>query len=153
MPRLTQETKDRILADWHIGKSQNSIAIEYECSPATVNKLCKGIEPKYKEKVNTVISIKSELARENQYQSESFDKEVNKKLKYLLFFQDAAIRNQLKADGLLDDTQRMSDVESHSRITKNNKETVLGKTADSVVEDNEEQQTTEIVITLDSKDD
>lgn len=81
MARLTQGTKDKILADFHIGKSQNFLAKEYECSPATINKICKGVIPKYKDKVNSVVAIKSELSKESEYQSECFDKEVNTKLR------------------------------------------------------------------------
>ena len=81
MARLTEDTKAKILADFHIGKSQNWLAKDYECSPATINKICKGITPKYKEKVNAVVAIKSELAQESEYQSECFDKEVNENLR------------------------------------------------------------------------
>lgn len=81
MARLTQETKDKILADFHIGKSQNQLSKDYECSPATINKICKGVTPKYKDKVNSVVAIKRELSAESEYQSECFDKEVNDKLR------------------------------------------------------------------------
>jgi len=79
--KLTDDLKDKILADYHIGKSQNQLAKDYNYSPATINKICKGIEPKYKDKVNTVVAIKSELAEESEYQSECFDKEVNNQLR------------------------------------------------------------------------
>jgi len=75
--RLTDQTRAKILADFHIGKSQNWLAKEYQCSPATVNKLCKGVIPKYKDKVNAVVAINSDLSRESEYQSECFTKEVN----------------------------------------------------------------------------
>lgn len=77
MARLTDSTREKILADFHIGKSQNWLAREYECSPATINKLCKGVVSKFKDKVNTVVAIKTELNSESEYQSECFDKEVN----------------------------------------------------------------------------
>lgn len=77
MPRLSQETKDKILDDFHLGKSQNSLSYKYKCSPATINKICKGVVPKFKDKVNTVVSIKTDLSRESEYLNESFDKEVN----------------------------------------------------------------------------
>ena len=82
MARLTQDTRDKILADFHIGKSQNWLAKNYECSPATVNKLCKGVIPKFKDKVNTVATIQSELMSESEYQSECFNKEVNDLVKH-----------------------------------------------------------------------
>ncbi len=77
MARLTDDQRAQIVAEFNIGKSQNQLAIKYECSPATINKLCKGLTPKYKDKVNTVVSIKSDLASESEYQSECFENEVN----------------------------------------------------------------------------
>ena len=82
LPIKEREERDaKILADFHIGKSQNQLAKDYECSPATINKVCKGIEPKYKDKLNSVIAIQTELSRESEYQSECFDKEVNIQLR------------------------------------------------------------------------
>lgn len=87
MAKLTDDLKDKILSDFHIGKTQNWLATNYNLSPATINKLCKGLTPKYKEKVNTVISIKSDLSKESEYQAFTFDKEVNEqlRLKQLVF--------------------------------------------------------------------
>ena len=81
MAKLTDDLKDKILSDFHIGKSQNWLATNYNLSPATINKLCKGLTPKYKDKVNTVISIKSDLSQESEYQAFTFDKEVNEQLR------------------------------------------------------------------------
>jgi len=85
MARLSKEQtairKNKIIADFHIGKSQNQLAKDYECSPATVNKICKGVIPKYKDKVNSVVAIRRELNAESEYQSECFDKEVNDQLR------------------------------------------------------------------------
>ena len=39
MARLTDETRAKILDEFHLGKSQNQLALEYEVSPATINKL------------------------------------------------------------------------------------------------------------------
>tara|TARA_R110000744_G_C19323880_1_gene557902 strand:+ start:1230 stop:1694 length:465 start_codon:yes stop_codon:yes gene_type:complete len=81
LARLTDNKRDMIISDFNIGKSQNQLAKDYECSPATINKLCKGKTPKYKDKVNTFVAIKSELINESEYQSECFDKEVNELMK------------------------------------------------------------------------
>lgn len=93
MARLTDEQRGKILADFNIGKSQNELARKYNVSTATINKLCKGLVPKYKEKVNTVASIKSELLDESEYQNECFDKEVNERLKHKEFLFKASIKN------------------------------------------------------------
>ena len=133
MAKLTDEIRAKILDEFHLGKSQNWLANEYEVSPATINKICKGVTPKYKEKVNIVSSIKSEILQESKFLSECFDKEVNTRTQYLLLFQNSALKNQAKANELLELTEDMKDIESHSRLTKTNKETVLGKDPETVI--------------------
>ena len=133
MAKITDEIRAKILDEFHLGKSQNWLANEYEVSPATINKICKGVSPKYKEKVNIVSSIKSEILQESKFLSECFDKEVNTRTQYLLLFQNAALKNQAKANELLELTEDMKDIESHSRLTKTNKETVLGKDPETVI--------------------
>ena len=133
MAKITDEIRAKILDEFHLGKSQNWLANEYEVSPATINKICKGVTPKYKEKVNIVSSIKSEILQESKFLSECFDKEVNTRTQYLLLFQNSALKNQAKANELLELTEDMKDIESHSRLTKTNKETVLGKDPETVL--------------------
>lgn len=133
MAKLTDEIKSKILDEFHLGKSQNQLALEYEVSPATINKLCKGLIPKYKEKVNITSSIKSEILQESKFLNECFDKEVNKRTQHLLFFQDTAIKNQQKANIILETVDKMNEIESHARLTKINKETVLGKDPETII--------------------
>ena len=70
------------------------------------------------------------------------------KAKALSLFQDSALRNQKKANDMLDLTDDMKDVESHSRITKTNKETVLGKDPEMVINNAnvQENKTIQIVV-------
>ena len=102
MAKLTDDLKDKILSDFHIGKSQNWLATNYNLSPATVNKLCKGLIPKYKDKVNDVISIKTELANESEYQAFTFDKEVNEQLRLKNLVFKATEKIIKKATDILD---------------------------------------------------
>ena len=55
------------------------------------------------------------------------------KAKSLLLFQNSALRNQQKANEILDITDDIKDLEAHARITKTNKETVLGKDPDMII--------------------
>jgi len=110
MARLTDKQRDMIISDFNIGVSQNQLALKYECSPATINKLCKGLEPKYKDKVNTVVSIKSELSKESEYQSECFDKEVNDKLRRQNLVFNASEKALKKLDSLIDMTEDAQDM-------------------------------------------
>ena len=110
MARLTDKQRDMIISDFNIGVSQNQLALKYECSPATINKLCKGLEPKYKDKVNTVVSIKSELSKESEYQSECFDKEVNEQLRRQNLVFNASEKLLVKATQMIDKNQTVDKV-------------------------------------------
>ena len=55
------------------------------------------------------------------------------KAKSITLFQNSALKNQKKANELLELTDDMKDIESHARITKTNKETVLGKEIDTII--------------------
>jgi DNA-binding XRE family transcriptional regulator len=110
MARLTDSDREKILSDFHIGKSQNELAKKYNCSPATINKLCKGVVPKYKDKVNTVVSIKSELSEESEYQSECFDKEVNALLRRTGIINDLTELNMSKLKNHLTENKKLEKV-------------------------------------------
>jgi len=128
MAKLTQETRELILADFHTGRySQRSLAKKYSVSVGTVNKITKGLSPKHKEKVNAQISIITELSEENEQEVNAVHKAVEEATKNLIFFQNSALKNQKLANELLEDAATISEVESHSRITAKNKETVIGK--------------------------
>jgi len=141
MARLSSEDREKILADFHIGESQNSLAKKYGVSPATINKICKGITPKFKDKVNTVTSIKRELIEESEYQSECFDAKVNDNLKHLIYFQNSALKNQELANKQLNEDSELYDLKLHADLTSKNKQTVLGKDIDTQVNINNNQQT------------
>ena len=66
---------------------------------------------------------------------------VNEKTRHLLYFQNAALRNQKKADEMLEMSDRIADVEAHSRITARNKETVLGRMPETIIQNTNAQQT------------
>nr|DAX80031.1 MAG TPA: HIN RECOMBINASE/DNA Complex-MEDIATED RECOGNITION, PROTEIN-DNA COMPLEX, HIN.24A [Caudoviricetes sp.] len=71
---------------------------------------------------------------------------VNEKTRHLLYFQNAALRNQKKADEMLEMSDRIADVEAHSRITARNKETVLGREAETVINNANVQSEQKIII-------
>lgn len=55
------------------------------------------------------------------------------KAKSLLLFQNSALKNQQKANEILEYTEDIKDLEAHARLTKTNKETVLGKDPDMII--------------------
>ena len=53
----------------------------------------------------------------------------SERTKYIEFFKKSALVNQKKANAMLEMSDKLSELESHSKITQRNKETVLGKDA------------------------
>ena len=134
MARLTEQDKELILADFHTGYfTVRELAEKYNTSHTTINKLTKGVEPKHKDKVDKLISIKSDLATESLQEVYSVDNVVKDRTKHLVFFQNAAIRGQQKANDLLEEVAEMKDLLAYANLTKTNKETVLGKDPETVI--------------------
>jgi DNA-binding MurR/RpiR family transcriptional regulator len=77
-----QERDNKVIADWKAGVSQNQLAKRYGVSPATINKLCKGVEQTNVDIVNARIAIASELMNKSEYEVNSIDNEVNEALRY-----------------------------------------------------------------------
>ncbi|WP_103600341.1 glutamyl-tRNA amidotransferase [Campylobacter concisus] len=148
--KLTDKTKEQIIADYKAGISQNQLAKNYKLSPATINKLCKNIPQENVEIVNTLVNtaIATNRALEGKSQIEvnSIERIVDERTRHLLYFQNAALRNQKIADEMLEMSDKIADVEAHSRITARNKETVLGREADTVINNANVQSEQKIII-------
>lgn len=78
----------------------------------------------------------------------TLDDVANEIIKHRHLFQTSALRNQQKANEILEMTEDMKDIESHARITKTNKETVLGKDPETVINNAnvQENKTIQIVV-------
>jgi hypothetical protein len=134
MAKLTQHDKELILADFHTGQfTQRELALSYKVSVAVINKIVKGLKPKHTEKVNTQVSILSALSGESEQEVKAINKAVQEKTKHLQFFQNSALKNQAIANKKLNDSMPIHELESHSRITQRNKDSVLGKQPDTVI--------------------
>lgn len=81
MAKLTDDIKLKIIADWKAGVSQNQLAKRYDVSPATINKLCKGIEQSNIHLVNSQVSVITELNGKSEYEVNSIAAEVNNKVR------------------------------------------------------------------------
>lgn len=108
---------------WEKGKNADYIAAKTTIA-----------EKKGKEREN-IISVLDEIADE--------------KTKHLLYFQNSAIKNQQKANELLEGTDSLADLDAHSRITARNKETVLGKEPTTQITNAQQTQIQQIVIQKD----
>ena len=105
--KLTDKTKEQIIADYKAGVSQNQLAKNYKLSQIEVN---------------------------------SIERIVDERTRHLLYFQNAALRNQKIADEMLEMSDKIADVEAHSRITARNKETIFGKEPQTIINNTNAQQ-------------
>lgn len=146
MAKITDEIKEKILADFHTGKyTIRELGKKYDVSHTTVMKMTKGLEPKNKEKVATLIAIETDLAGQSFQEVSSVREAVDTATKHLIYFQNRALANQKKADELLEFADDLADIDAHSRITARNKETVLGKSPETIINNTQQQaQTTQI---------
>lgn len=146
MAKISDKTKEAIIAEYQLGASKKSLAFKYDVSIGAVFKICNGISQADAELVKQQVAINTALAGENETKVKAFHEIVNEKTKHLIYFQNAALRNQKKADEMLEMSDRIADVEAHSRITARNKETVLGREADTVINNANVQSEQKIII-------
>ena len=141
MAKITDKIREKILADFHTGFfSIRQIAERAGVSHVAVHKIVKGLTPKFKEKINAEVAFKAELADENLQQINSVNEVISEATKHLIFFQNAALTNQKRANEMLKTAKTIGDIEAHSRITARNKETILGKEPQTIINNNNTQQ-------------
>jgi len=112
MAKLTDNIKQKILADWKAGISQNQLAKKYDFSPATINKICKGVEQCNVHLVNTQVSVIAELNSKSEYEVNSINAEVNEKIRRMDLvygIQEKALR---KAELMLDTIDSPTDLKT-----------------------------------------
>ena len=122
------------MADFHIGKSQNELAKKYEVSPATINKLCKGVTPKNIEQVNALTRSHIELATQSECEVNAIHKEVDERTKHIQFFTSAAVRNVQAA--MQTPCEGQADLRMRADTILKGKETALGKEPGTAIQIN-----------------
>jgi len=147
MARLSLDDKEKILADFHTGAfTQRELAKKYGVSASTINKMTKGLTPKNEHIVNAKVSVIAELSEQSEHEVNAIEEAVRKQAEHLLFFQNSALKNQNLANEKLNDESGLYDLKLHSDITSKNKQTVLGKDADTNIniQNNNTQQSLEV---------
>ena len=135
MARLTEQDKIRLEQDLLSGgKSIRELAKIYNVSPAAIQKYKNALSEQSIQIVNAGVAYKMGLSEiDNVQKVNAIVNAVDERTKHLILFQNSALKNQAKANELLELTEDMKDIESHSRLTKTNKETVLGKDPETVI--------------------
>ena len=149
MAKITEQSKSLILADFHTGQfTQRKLAKKHKISVASINKIVGGMDAKHEQKVNTILTAHSELMGEDEQEVNAVQLVIDEQLKHIAFFKNSALQNQQYSNKVMKEKNSdMNILESHSRITQRNKETVLGKDKTTeITNTNAQQNITEIVI-------
>ena len=94
MARLTDKDRELVLADWHTGQySVRDLGNRHNIGKTTIAKIVQGIEPKHKDKVDTLVSVKTALAQESGQEVDSVNRAVDEKTRHLTFLHIATIKN------------------------------------------------------------
>lgn len=156
MARLTEKQWLQVRVDYEIhGMSYNQLIDKYQTSKAALSRRAsqekwqKGkAEQLINKKTNAIKELREcETLAEPLAEPEiiAINHEVKERLRLEKMFTDSATRNQQIADELLNEVRydedlklksKISAVEAHSRLTKNNKETILGKNPDTAIQIN-----------------
>lgn len=129
MARLTDEQKEDLLADYHTGiYSKNELAKRYNTSHTTVNKMTKGLEPKHKDKVSTLSTIKAELAEESFKEVSAVETAVDEQTKHLIIINNNATKLANKLNNMTDEIDTADDLKK--LVDANDKLAITLKVAD-----------------------
>ncbi len=144
MAKLTHNQWQQVQADYEVrGLSYNELAIKHTTAKSTIrdyikkhdwvkNKAAPLVEQKASA-INALEAINRTTAHMNPHCIEAMAEQVN----HLVEFQNAALDNQQKANAMLSESDlSMAELNTHSQITARNKETVLGKSPDTMIDIN-----------------
>lgn len=148
MARLTDKQRELIFADFHTGSfSQRKLAKKYHVSVSTINNLTKGLDAKNEQLVDALTSVHTQIADKTEHEANAVRKVAEERAKHIIFFQNSALKNQQMANKAVQSKEDdLNALESHSRITQRNKETVLGKDKTTEISNVNAQETKQIMV-------
>ena len=149
MAKISDKTKEQIIADYQAGASKKGLSLKYGVSIGAVFKICNGLSRETAELVKQQVAINTALSEKSETEVKAFHSAVDQATKHLIYFQNSALKNQKKANELLESTDSLADLDAHSRITARNKETVLGKEPVTQITNAQQAQIQQIVIQKD----
>lgn len=147
MAKLTPKQWELAKQDYEIhGLSYSELVEKYGMSKGSISKRAKDEcwkQGKNEHLIQKKVSVIKELQETEQQIGQlepvvqkSIEHEVSIRLARENLFIDSALRNQKKANEMLDMAAELSEINQHSQITARNKETVLGKQPDTAIQIN-----------------
>ena len=147
MAKLTPKQWELARQDYEVhGLSYSELVEKYGMSKGSISKRAKDEcwqQGKNEQLIQKKVSVLKEL-QETEQQIErlepivqkSIEQEVSLRLARENLFIDSALRNQKKANEMLEMAAELSEINQHSQITARNRETVLGKQPDTAIQVN-----------------
>lgn len=137
MPRLTDDDRQLLLADYHAGVNKNQLSIKYGITPAGVHKICNGIAPKHVDKVNMLVNIDQEMREQSKYELRSVVQQVSQKVSDMAFFRSASLIIAKKAlEKVKTEDLSMFDLEKAQGVIGRGKENIYGRTPETAIQIN-----------------
>lgn len=152
MAKLTPQQWELARADYEVkGLSIREIAKHYDVNASTVSRQAKKDDWKQSKtqhlvdkKVNAIMQLhqtQQQMQQLNAIEQQAIDNEVALRLARENLFVDSALRNQKRANELLEMADDLAQLNQHSQITARNKETVLGKNPETAIQINNQNST------------
>jgi hypothetical protein len=133
--KLTKDQIASIMADFHVGMSQNSLSIKHNVSKGAINKLCKGIEPRNEKLVNTLAHARVELAGQDYRSVTAVNRAVTERTEDMMYFRSASLSVMEKALEMTRGANIM-ELERVQNIIGKAKENIYGKAPETAVQVN-----------------
>ena len=73
----------------------------HKTSKTTISNITQGLTPKHKDKVDTIVAVKTELYEESGQEVDAVNREIEERTKHLILFQNSAARKQVVANKVL----------------------------------------------------
>jgi hypothetical protein len=133
--RLTEDQIASIMADYHVGMSQNSLSLKHKVSKGAINKLCKGIEPKNEQLVTTLARARVELAGQDYRSVTAVNRAVTERTQDMMYFRSASLSIIEKALEMTSGAN-IFELERVQNIIGKGKENIYGKAPETAVQVN-----------------
>lgn len=126
--------REQALDYWRAGKTQLWISDTLGVSQAAVCKWVKGVAQDFVPIINAQVDVKKELLQLSDNQRIIINKEVDERMRYITFFNEAAIKNVTAAVSKIGDATTQVEHRLLAETILKGRETVLGKTPDTAVQ-------------------
>lgn len=138
--RLNDDEREKLIADISTGQySVRELSSKHGVSVATVQSYKTNMNMNIASIVSAGISYKTRLlSLQNKAEADAVTNTVDEKTERIMFFINSALQNQNLANEKINENSSLFELQAHAKITAQNKETVLGKSPETAISINNE---------------